>query len=130
LQEAGIERDHVYVTNAVKHFKFTLRGKRRLHKKPSAMEIRACRPWLEAEVAAIKPPVLIALGATAGQSLFGPAFRVTRQHGKVFESEWAPHCMGTVHPSAVLRALQDADRRRMYRDFVDDLRHVAKFVRG
>jgi uracil-DNA glycosylase len=130
LDEARIDRGQVYITNVVKHFKYVMRGKRRLHQKPSAGEIRACRPWLEAEMATLKPPVLVALGATAAQALFGRDFRVTQRHGEVFESEWCPHCMGTVHPSAILRAPEDADRERMYRQLVEDLRQVKKFVKA
>lgn len=128
LEEAGIDRKRTFVTNAVKHFGFTLRGKRRLHKKPNAAQIRACRPWLEAEVALVKPDVLMALGATAAQSLFGRDFRVTQRRGEIFRSEWAEQCMGTIHPSAILRAPEDGDRDVMFRSFVDDLRVAAQII--
>ena len=111
LEKAGIDRNEVYVTNAVKHFKFTMRGKRRLHSKPSAREVKACKPWLEAEIEVLKPQMLIALGATAAQSLFGPTFRVTKQRGKPFGSAWAEWCMATVHPSSLLRAPDEQARR-------------------
>src|SRR5229473_3214032 len=98
LRAAGIDRDRAYVTNAVKHFKWVPRGTRRIHSKPGSMEIAACFPWLEAEIAAVKPRLVVALGATAAQALFGKAFRVTRERGKLIPSRWAPHAMATVHP--------------------------------
>ena len=104
LQRAGIDRDTVYVTNAVKHFKFELRGKFRLHKKPGVREVNACVPWLEAEVAAVKPKVVVALGATAARALFGATFKITKQRGEVMSTRWAPNCLATYHPSALLRA--------------------------
>lgn len=125
LVEAGIYREDVYVTNAVKHFKFTARGKRRMHSKPNAREVKACRPWLEAELEVVKPDLLVALGATAAQSMFGAAFRVSVQRGKPIESELAPWCMATVHPSSLLRAPDDASRRAAYAEFVRDLKVVA-----
>jgi DNA polymerase len=130
LEEAGIDRKLVYVTNAVKHFKWEARGKRRIHSKPIARELNACRPWLEAELAVIRPALLVALGATAAQSLFGRQFRVTQARGKVFESEWASQCMATVHPSSILRAPDDASRREAYAEFVKDLKVAAKVVAG
>jgi DNA polymerase len=124
LEEAGIDRQEVFVTNAVKHFKFEERGKRRLHKKPSAGETNACRPWLEAEIEVVKPAVLVALGATAAQSVFGRAYRVTRERGKFVEHPWAKRATSTVHPSSIFRA-PDEDRRHIeYRRFVEDLTKV------
>jgi uracil-DNA glycosylase family protein len=124
LEEAGIDRSMVYVTNAVKHFKFEERGKRRLHKKPRMSEIKACKPWLEAEMSLIKPQVIVCLGATAAQALLGPKYRLTKERGKFLEHAWAPLVTATIHPSAILRA-PDADRRHQeYRKFVDDLKGV------
>src|SRR5438034_4011449 len=128
LEEAGIDRKQTYVTNVVKHFKWEPRGKRRIHKKPNAQEIAACRPWLEAEIALIKPEVIVALGATAAQSLFGPQFRVTKQRGQFLESTLAPYVMATVHPSSILRAPDDETRRLEYRKFVDDLKKLARVI--
>src|SRR5690349_12094696 len=122
LAEAGIDRKKVYVTNAVKHFKWEPRGKRRLHKKPNAREIAACRPWLEAELRVIKPKLLVCLGATAAQTVFGPAFRVTRERGKVLSSKLAPKVLATVHPSSLLRQPDEESRQREYERFVVDLR--------
>jgi uracil-DNA glycosylase len=123
LEEAGIDRSLTFVTNAVKHFKFEERGKRRIHKKPSAGESAACRPWLEAEVRLIRPSVLVCLGATAAQSVFGRAYRVTLERGKFVEHEWAPAATSTVHPSAILRAPSET-RAADYRRFVEDLELV------
>jgi len=127
LAEAGINRAHVYVTNVVKHFKWTAseRGKRRIHKKPRASEIQACRPWLDAELRLIQPQVLVGLGATAAQSLFGASLSVTRQHGQIIESPLAPFAMATVHPSSILRAPDAKSRQERMRSFVDDLKQVA-----
>jgi uracil-DNA glycosylase len=125
LNEVGIDRDEVYLTNAVKHFKFTSRGKRRIHGKPNAREIRACRPWLDAELEIVQPQLLIALGATAAQALFGPKFRVSVQRGKAIDSPLARWCMATVHPSSLLRAPDAAAKRAAYQAFVQDLRTVA-----
>jgi uracil-DNA glycosylase len=125
LGDAGIDRRKVFVTNVVKHFKFTTRGKRRIHKRPSAEEVRACSPWFEAELDAVKPKALLALGATAGQDLFGRSFRVTRERGKRLDSDLAPVVMATIHPSAILRA-EDEDREREYDRFVDDLRALSR----
>ena len=125
LAEAGIDRRRAYVTNAVKHFKWEPRGKRRIHAKPNAAEIAACRPWLEAEIALIQPEVIVCLGATAAQALLGPRFRVTRDRGRFVPSPLAPHVLATVHPSALLRAPDDETREREMRRFVDDLRVVA-----
>ena len=129
LAAAGIDRRRVYVTNAVKHFKFVRieLTKRRLHKKPTAAEVRACRPWLEAEIRLIKPRVIVALGATAAQALLGPRFKVTEQRGKPARSEWAEAVIATVHPSAVLRAPADA-RERARREFFADLKRVGKYL--
>lgn len=127
LKEAGIDRGEVYVTNAVKHFKWARSGKRRLHQKPNAREIAACRVWLDAELELIEPDVIVALGATAAQALMGRAFRVTQQRGKLLESpvEWASRFVATVHPSSILRA-PPADRDAAYASFVRDLEAVAK----
>jgi DNA polymerase len=129
LVDAGIDRAATYVTNAVKHFKFEERGKRRIHKKPSGVEIKACRPWLEAEVAVIRPAILVCLGATAAQSVFGPAYRVTRQRGEFVQHVWAPHATSTIHPSAILRAPDEAQRHQEYEHLVADLRAVQKRLR-
>ena len=125
LAEAGIDRSLAYVTNAVKHFKWTPRGKRRIHQKPNWAEIAACRPWLDAELAVVKPRVLVPMGATAAQALLGRQFRVTKDRGKPVESELAPVVIATVHPSSILRA-EEADREREYQALVEDLRTVAK----
>jgi uracil-DNA glycosylase family protein len=125
LEEAGIDRKQTYVTNVVKHFKWEPRGKRRIHKKPNAQEINACRPWLEAEIALVKPQVIVALGATAAQALLGAQFRVTKQRGEFLESTLAPYVMATVHPSSILRAPDDETRRLEYRRFVDDLKKLS-----
>lgn len=124
LEEAGIDRSATYVTNAVKHFKFEERGKRRLHKKPSAGEIRACRPWLEAELSRIKPSVIVCLGATAAQTMFGSQFRLTQHRGELIPQDWAPKAMATVHPSAILRAPDEEQRHEEYKAFVADLTKV------
>jgi len=125
LAEAGIDRTHVYLTNAVKHFKWEPRGKRRIHKKPNSSEINACRPWLEAELEVIKPTVIVCLGATAAQTLLGRQFKVTRERGKFFETELTTVVMATVHPSSILRAPDDVTRRSEMKKFVRDLRRVA-----
>src|ERR1700747_2557384 len=122
LAEAGINRDKVYVTNAVKHFKWEPRGKRRIHQKPNSREIAACRPWLEAELRIIKPKLVVALGATAAQTIFGPSFRVTRERGEVLSSKLAPRVLATVHPSSLLRQPDEESRQREYKNFVSDLR--------
>jgi uracil-DNA glycosylase family protein len=126
LEEAGIDRKEVYVTNAVKHFKWEPRGKRRIHKKPNSREIAACRPWLEAELRLVKPDLVVCLGATAAQTIFGPAFRVTRERGKVLSSSFAPKVVATVHPSSLLRQPDEESRRREYALFVKDLRVALK----
>jgi uracil-DNA glycosylase len=122
LEEAGIDRKEVYVTNAVKHFKWEPRGKRRIHQKPNSREIAACRPWLEAELRLVKPRLLVCLGATAAQAVFGPSFRVTRERGKVLSSKLAPKALATVHPSSLLRQPDEESRQREYERFVVDLR--------
>lgn len=129
LADAGIDRREVYVSNAVKHFKFEERGKRRIHKKPSISEIKACRPWLEAEVTLIKPEVIICLGATATQAILGPAYRLTKERGKFVTHAWAPHVTATIHPSAVLRAPDSAQRHQEYSSFVDDLKKVRDLLK-
>ena len=129
LEEAGIDRSQTYVTNVVKHFKWEPRGKRRIHKKPNAREIAACRPWLEAEIALIKPTVIMALGATAAQALLGAQFRVTKQRGQFIESTLAPYVMATVHPSSILRAPDDDTRRLEYRRFIDDLKKLTRVIK-
>ena len=126
LRDAGIDRAGVYLTNVVKHFKWTARGKRRIHQKPNAEEIAACRPWLEAELGSVKPKMLICLGATAAQALLGRQFRVTRDRGKLIESPLAPMVMATVHPSSILRAADDESRRVEMKRFVEDLRSAAE----
>jgi len=125
LEEAGIDRAKVYVTNTVKHFKWEPRGKRRIHQKPNAREIAACRPWLEAELRIIKPAVLICLGATAAQSIFGAKFRVTQQRGEILESAFSKKVLATVHPSSLLRMPDEESRHREYARFVEDLRVAA-----
>jgi uracil-DNA glycosylase family protein len=125
LEEAGVDRRHVYVTNVVKHFKWEPRGKRRIHAKPDASEIGACRPWLEIEIALVKPGVLVCLGATAAQALLGKNFKVSRQRGELVESSLAPVVMATVHPSSILRAPDEKARREEMRRFVADLKKVA-----
>jgi uracil-DNA glycosylase len=126
LLEAGVDRKKVYVTNAVKHFKWEPRGERRIHKKPNAKEIAACRPWLDAEIEAIKPAVIVCLGATAAQALLGRTFRVTAQRGTFVESQIAPHVMATVHPSSILRAPDEKERHEQERKFVEDMKKIAK----
>jgi DNA polymerase len=126
LEAAGIDRSTVYVTNAVKHFKFEARGKRRIHKRPNAEEIGACRPWLEAEIAVVQPEIVVCLGATAAQALLGREFKVTRQRGQFVESLLGPVLTATVHPSSILRAPDEAARREQMQAFVDDLAAVAR----
>jgi uracil-DNA glycosylase family protein len=126
LELAGIDRDETYVTNVVKHFKFRERGKRRIHDKPTHAEAIACLPWLERELALLKPNALVALGATAAQELLGRDFRVSRQHGELVESPLAPLVTATIHPSAVLRARDDDERRELRDMMVTDLRIVAR----
>jgi uracil-DNA glycosylase len=125
LEEAGIDRSKVYVTNVVKHFKWKPQGKRRIHQKPNWREIAACRPWLDAEVELLKPRVLVCLGATAAQALLGRDFRVSRQRGELVDSPLAPKTIATVHPSSILRA---EDRDVQFREFVRDLEKVATLI--
>jgi DNA polymerase len=125
LEKAGIDRRVVYVTNVVKHFKWEPRGKRRIHVKPNAGEIGACRPWLETEIALVKPRLLVCLGATAAQALLGKAFKVSRQRGELVDSPLAPFVTATVHPSSILRAPDDESRHAEMQRFVDDLRKAA-----
>jgi DNA polymerase len=128
LEEAGIDRRQVYVTNVVKHFKWEPRGKRRIHAKPNAAEIAACRPWLETEISLVKPHVLICLGATAAQALLGKSFQVSKQRGEIVESTLAPIVTATVHPSSILRASDDEARRGEMRRFVQDLKKIAREI--
>jgi uracil-DNA glycosylase len=126
LVEIGVRREDVYVTNAVKHFKWEPRGKRRIHVTPNAREIAACRPWMLAEIAAVRPRAIVCLGATAAQALLGKDFRVTVSRGRFIPSSLAPLVMATVHPSSLLRAPDDETRRRETARFIEDLRSVAK----
>ena len=126
LDEAGIDPSDAYVTNVVKHFKFTRRGKRRIHQRPDSTEIAACRPWLDGEITSVHPEVIVALGATAAKALLGSQFRVTKQRGEIVERDEARYT-ATVHPSSIVR-LDDDERRAAYADFVDDLRAVAKLL--
>ena len=130
LEEAGIDRSVVYVTNVVKHFKWEPRGKRRIHKKPNSGEIGACRPWLDTEIALVKPRVIVCLGATAAQALLGRQFKVTAHRGEFVPSPLAPLVLATVHPSSLLRAPDEESRRRETKRFVDDLRQVARALRS
>ena len=129
LEEAGIDRSRVYVTNVVKHFKWEPRGKRRIHAKPNAAEIGACRPWLDTEIALVKPRVLVCLGATAAQALLGRAFKVTKQRGTFVPSALAPFVTATIHPSSILRAPDEESRRHEMREFVADLQKIIRAVR-
>ena len=128
LEAAGIDRSRVYVTNTVKHFRFARRGKRRLHEKPNSQQVRACRPWLEAEIETVKPRLLVLLGATAAQSLMGPTFRVTQHRGKVMGTPLGVAAVATVHPSSILRAPDDAAREEAKRAFIDDLRAAKRHL--
>jgi uracil-DNA glycosylase family protein len=128
LEKAGIDRTQAYVTNVVKHFKWVPRGKRRIHSKPSSMEIRACLPWLEAELEVVRPEIIVLLGATAAQALLGASFRVTRERGNFVRSNLALYVMATVHPSSLLRIEDDAERKDAIRQFVRELRKVAAVI--
>jgi len=128
LEEAGIDRTQTYVTNAVKHFKWKARGKRRIHQKPNWSEVAACRPWLEAELEAVRPRVVVCLGATSAQSLLGRDFRVTQHRGELLESDIAEHVTATVHPSSILRQQDEGSRHAELAAFVDDLRVVARLL--
>lgn len=125
LSEAGIPRHEVYVTNAVKHFKFERRGARRIHQNPNTSEIGACRPWLEAELAIVRPKVLVCLGATASKALLGPQFRLLKERGRFLKTRWAPKLLATYHPSAALRAEDEAGKEKIYQILLSDLRLVA-----
>ncbi len=128
LEEAGIDRREVYVTNAVKHFKWEPRGKVRLHNKPNSSEIFACSPWLRAELDAVRPRLIVCLGATAAQSLLGAAFRVTRSHGTLQHADGWPPILATAHPASILRARTDDDRHRQTAEFIEDLRKARLFL--
>jgi DNA polymerase len=128
LLEAGIDRKKVYVTNAVKHFKWEPRGKRRIHKKPNATEIAACRPWLDAEIAVLRPQIIVCLGATAAQDLLGRTFRVTERRGEFVKSELAPFVMATVHPSSILRAPDEKARHDAMNQFIADLKKITQIL--
>ncbi len=130
LEKAGIDRARTYVTNVVKHFKWVPRGKRRIHSKPSSLEIKACRPWLDQEISLVRPEVLVCLGATAAQALLGASFRVTRERGRFVRSDLAPHVMATVHPSSLLRIEDDKERKAAIREFVVELRRVTQVLHG
>jgi DNA polymerase len=126
LAAAGLERSRLYITNAVKHFKWEPRGKRRMHKTPSQREVQACRRWLEGELAAVRPALIVALGATAAKALLGPAFRITRDRGKVQRREGLPPVIATFHPSFVLRTLERPEGEKIHRQFIADLRMARK----
>lgn len=130
LVEAGIDRAQTYVTNAVKHFKWEARGKRRIHKKPNTIEVAACRQWLDAEIAMLQPEVIVCLGATAAQSLLGRTFRVTQQRGQVLPFGEQQHIVATVHPSSILRAPDDATRQQEMQLFIADLQVVARLLQN
>lgn len=130
LERAGIDRADVYLTNAVKHFKWTAKGKRRIHQRPNAREIAACLPWLNKEIELIKPKVLVPLGATAAQALLGRSFRVTRQGGQVVATNLAEHAVATMHPSSILRQQSSEDRAREMERFVEHLQVVARLLRA
>jgi DNA polymerase len=130
LEEADIDRRTVYVTNAVKHFRWELRGKIRLHKKPSMREIHACRPWLDAEMETVRPELIVCLGATAAQSLLGSSFKITKSHGEVRRAAGLPPIMATLHPSAILRARTSEDRGRNRSTFMEDLLRARRFLKG
>jgi len=129
LVDAGVDRSTVYVTNAVKHFKFVERGKRRIHAKPNSAEMAACRPWLRAEIEVIQPELVVCLGATAAQSIMGRDFRVTQSRGQFFPHDWARLVMATIHPSAVLRAIEAEQRHQQYAMLVEDLSQIPKKIK-
>ena len=126
LEAAGVDREHLYVTNAVKHFKWQLRGKRRLHKTPAQREIDACHQWLEREIEAVKPPVIVALGATAARSVIGRDFKVSLMRGQLVESPLAPYVFATFHPSALLRLKDEAEKEAAFQQLVGDLELIKK----
>jgi DNA polymerase len=129
LADAGVDPGFTYITNAVKHFKFEERGKRRIHKKPGNTEVEACGPWLEAEMLLIRPRVIVCLGATAARAILGRAHRLTQEHGKFAAHAWAPHVTSTLHPSAVLRAPDARQRHTAYLQLVADLRGVSDILK-
>jgi uracil-DNA glycosylase len=129
LEAAGVDRDHLYVTNAVKHFKWEPRGKRRLHKTPAQREIEACHQWLEGEIAALRPEVIVCLGATAAKALLGPAFKVSVSRGKLVASPFASHVFATFHPSALLRLRDEKEKEQAFRQLVKDLSLIRKALR-
>jgi uracil-DNA glycosylase len=126
LEAAGVEREHIYITNAVKHFKWQLRGKRRLHKTPAQREIDACHQWLEAEIQAVKPHVIVALGATAAKALIGPQFKVSVERGRFVESPLAPYVFATFHPSALLRLKDEEEKEAAFEQLIKDLKLISK----
>lgn len=126
--EAGIDPRSVYITNAVKHFKFVWRGKRRIHVKPKVIEVQACEPWLEAEIKVVRPHLVVALGATAAQALLGSKYRLTQHRGELLSSELAPRVIATVHPSSILRATDDETRRVAMAEFIGDLKKIAAAI--
>lgn len=128
LAAAGIDRNDIYITNAVKHFKWEPRGKRRIHKKPNALEIAACRPWIDAEIGLTRPEVIVVMGATAAQALLGRNFKVTQQRGKLIKSDLAPYVVATVHPSSILRAPDDETRHAEMARFIDDMKVIARVI--
>ena len=130
MQTAGLDERDVYMTNAVKHFKFVERGKRRIHQKPKRIEIQACRPWLEAEIRVVKPRVVLALGAVAAQALLGPSFRLSHHRGEFIDAGAGPRVMATMHPSAILRAPDSAARHEQTANLIADLRLVARWLRS
>lgn len=130
LEEAGIDRRRAYVTNVVKHFNWVPKGKRRIHRKPNMSHISACRPWLDAEIDAVKPRALVCLGATAAQAIIGRHFKVSQQRGELVECDLAPIVTATVHPSSLLRVPPDVDRDAEIERFVSDLRRVAGYLSG
>ena len=130
IEQAGLDRDDIYITNAVKHFKFKLTGSRRLHQKPSAREVSACKPWLQAELATIEPKFLVCLGATAAQALFGPAFRITKQRGEIMPCDFATAALATYHPSAILRMPDPASRDELFNYLVADLKSARQALKG
>lgn len=128
LTEAGLDRRSVYVTNAVKHFRFVVEGKRRKHQAPRPSHIIACRPWLESEIASVAPEVVVCLGATAARSLLGQGFRITKERGKVLKTRWSSHLVATYHPSAVLRGIDPKSREALYDALVHDLKIAADLL--
>jgi len=130
LEQAAIDRQKIYLTNAVKHFKWEPRGKLRIHKRPSIKEIRACRPWLDSELETVRPKLIVCLGAVAAQSFLGSRFKITQSHGEIQRIEGLPPVLTTLHPSAILRALSEEDRHRNTETLVEDLRRAAAYLIG